>query len=225
MSGSSVAASEIFGAFIRPVTALVDANASEVTPAARPAASSALVPTTLVAKVSSGCSIERSTEVTAARWTIESKPPSKARSSTSGSAMSPITTSTDGSTCGCRSTTRTRAPAAVSSETTWRPMKPEPPVTRTRRSVRSEVLIIAWARVAERVVTGAAAASFGRPVAEHTAPSPASLPRSSDAESSSGTVAETVRSWTYRWRWVIGTVAMLVLGAIMVHWAQVRPGL
>ena len=36
-----------------------------------------------------------------------------------------------------RSITRAWAPAAISSATTWRPMKPEPPVTNTRLPFRS----------------------------------------------------------------------------------------
>ena len=115
------------------MTALVEAKASDVTPALRPASSSAAVPATLVAKVSSGCSSERSTEVTAARWTIESKPPANAR--LEDRRVSDVADHHVHGRVGvrCRSTTRTWAPSAVSSDTTWRPMKPEPPVTRTRR--------------------------------------------------------------------------------------------
>jgi hypothetical protein len=31
-------------------------------------------------------------------------------------------------------------------------------------------------------------------------------------------------AWSYRWRWVVATVAMLVLAVLVVHWAGVRPG-
>ena len=54
------------------MTALVDANTSERTPAARAASSTACVPATLVSNVPTGFSTERSTDVTAARCTTES---------------------------------------------------------------------------------------------------------------------------------------------------------
>ena len=67
VSGLSVAGSVIAGASIGPVTAFVEANASALTPALRPPSSRPWVAGTFVRYVSSGCSIERSTEVTAAR--------------------------------------------------------------------------------------------------------------------------------------------------------------
>jgi hypothetical protein len=49
-----------------------------------------------------------------------------------------------------------------------------------------------------------------------TAPAPPALTR--------GLSAASLSAFAYRWRWLIGTVAMLVLALLVVHWARVRPG-
>jgi hypothetical protein len=49
-----------------------------------------------------------------------------------------------------------------------------------------------------------------------TAPAPTPLTR--------GLSTASLSSWLYRWRWLVGTVAMLVLALLVVHWAGVRPG-
>ncbi len=49
-----------------------------------------------------------------------------------------------------------------------------------------------------------------------TAPAPTPLTR--------GLSAASLSTWLYRWRWLIGTVAILVLALLIVHWAGVRPG-
>jgi hypothetical protein len=49
-----------------------------------------------------------------------------------------------------------------------------------------------------------------------TAPASAPLTR--------GLSSESLSAFVHRWRWVIGTVAILVLGLLVVRWADVRPG-
>ena len=49
-----------------------------------------------------------------------------------------------------------------------------------------------------------------------TAPASAPLTR--------GLSAVSLSAFAYRWRWIIGTVALLVLALLVVHWAGVRPG-
>jgi hypothetical protein len=39
-----------------------------------------------------------------------------------------------------------------------------------------------------------------------------------------GLSAVSISAFAYRWRWIIGTLAMLVLALLVVHWAGVRPG-
>ncbi|MGI8715719.1 MAG: hypothetical protein ACR2NR_21570, partial [Solirubrobacteraceae bacterium] len=53
-----------------------------------------------------------------------------------------------------------------------------------------------------------------------TASAPAPLARDLKEPSAYQTLAGVL----YRWRWVVATVAMLVLGAILVDWARARPG-
>jgi hypothetical protein len=49
-----------------------------------------------------------------------------------------------------------------------------------------------------------------------TAPASAPLTR--------GLSAVSLSAFAYRWRWIIGTAAILVLALLVVHWAGVRPG-
>ncbi len=89
------------GAVIGPVTALVDANASELTPAARPASRIVFVPTTLVRKVRSGSwtTVQHRRDGGQVDDRVDATVESRAPTA-SGSAMSPITISISGSGCG-----------------------------------------------------------------------------------------------------------------------------
>src|SRR5262245_28428459 len=97
-----------------PTTALVDASTNAEEPCARASSSSSWVITTFSRNVRIGLSTERSTEVTAARWTTAATPGSKAASRVARSARSPVTVSTPSSQSGSggsRSATVTGTPS------------------------------------------------------------------------------------------------------------------
>ena len=121
-----------------PTTALVDARMKRSTPLPRDSSSRTWVIVTFWAKVCIGASTERSTEVSAARWTTAVGRVSKAEMQTSWSARSPVTTCTPSSqdaSGGSRSTAVTGTPRCRRPATKARPMNPAAPVTSTRSSM------------------------------------------------------------------------------------------
>ena len=95
-----------------------------------------MVPTTLVVSYSSGRSIDGRTPASAARWTTASK----VRSGNAPLRMSQTwnaTPSGSGSFGGMWSRPVTQCPAVWRCRTTWVPMKPEEPVTRTESGLVS----------------------------------------------------------------------------------------
>ncbi|MFZ0042277.1 MAG: hypothetical protein WAK93_13285 [Solirubrobacteraceae bacterium] len=59
---------------------------------------------------------------------------------------------------------------------------------------------------------------------EQTVPVRTPLPRPVPGDPRAGGRRETIASLAYRWRWVLGAVGMLILSALVVHWARTRPG-
>jgi hypothetical protein len=66
---------------------------------------------------------------------------------------------------------------------------------------------------------------YFRPVVtEQTVPARAPVARAPASGSRAGGRREATLEFAYRFRWVLGAVAMLILGAIVMEWAKARPG-
>src|SRR3954451_18524347 len=118
-------------------------------PAWRAASSTFRVPVPFSSVAHAGWACTSLTSAAAARWQTAAQPRT-ARWTSAGRSTSPITVSTVPGACqgdGRVSRIRTRWPAAVIRSTTWEPMKPAPPVTRTIAVMGTHASAPAAARV------------------------------------------------------------------------------